>query len=92
MKKWDKNRGWLIECMGGPNAGNCIRAYNVDAKTKEEAPFDLTFEVQGHQAEGHYCLKPLYKANGKDRKMARRNGEEVPAWYYQWVSAEELQP
>jgi len=87
VKQWDPKRGWLIECRGGPMKGQWIRAYNMDSKTKEETPFDMVFTVIGN-TDGHYCLQPLHKRDG-ERKMARRNKQDVPDWYYQWVPEEE---
>lgn len=96
MKSYAKGRGWLFPLVGGPHNGVEYRLgwnrENTIEAALEELPLEL--ELVGGVPIGEepkpavYKPEPAFYKSGKNKgqqKLAKADGEDVPAIQYVWV-------
>ena len=96
MKSWNKNRGWILNVVGGPADGAEWRTWMLtgdpDAEIKAcPSRRQVTIILDSRfpdswfiDTRGAYYLTPTLKKDGSPR-IVRAGGVEIPAVHYEWV-------
>jgi hypothetical protein len=85
MKAFDKKRGWLIKCVGGPIAGTEIRTWNCRPDPAEEINAQHKRLTVVGNYDGWYVLQAARKKDGS-LKEVKKDGRVLLDMEYVWVT------
>ncbi len=90
VKQYDKSKGWLVKCVGGPLDGVFLRSWNLTGDPEAEAAaLKPTMDVVhvGPESERAIDTTGQYVLRVTD-KMATAKGTKVPAREWVWTETE----